>query len=218
MAAGWTAPSAFQLIQSYLEGRSSRVFVSGQFSRAHILHCGVPQGSVIGPLLFTLYICPIGDILRTHDVSFHMYADDIQIYTTFDPTDPVAVDAALGRLSCCITDIQHWMKSNKLKLRDEKTDFFVSASPHHLSSSHLMKDVRLVINEKSFQPCKSARNLGITLEPSANLSLHVTLVCRHVKYHLRNLWWVRRFISKQTCHAAVRAFVLSRLDCCNSLS
>ncbi|XP_041464611.1 uncharacterized protein LOC121415475 [Lytechinus variegatus] len=145
-----------------------------------------------------------------------MYADDIQIYTMFVPTDPVAVDTAIHKLSCCITEIHDWMKANKLKLNDAKTEFFVSASPHHLSSD-LMKDVRLTINEKSFQPCKSVRNLGITFEPSANLSHHVTLVCRNVKFHLRNLWRVRRFIDKQTCHAAVRALVLSRLDYCNSL-
>ena len=88
---------------------------------------GIPQGSVIGPLFFTLYIRPIGDILRAHGVFFHMYADGIQIYVMFDPTDPVAIDAALGRLSSCITEIQRWMNANKLKLNDGKTELFVSA-------------------------------------------------------------------------------------------
>eukprot|EP00057_Strongylocentrotus_purpuratus_P020645 XP_011675119.1 PREDICTED: uncharacterized protein LOC105443539 [Strongylocentrotus purpuratus] len=142
--------------------------------------------------------------------------DDIQIYVMFDPTDPVAIDAALGRLSSCITEIQRWMNANKLKLNDGKTEFFVSASPHH-RSSHLMNDVKLMIGEKSFPPCKSIRNLGVTLEPSVNLSLHVNLLSRSIKYHLRNLRRVRRFIDQSTCHAAARALILSRLDYCNSL-
>ena len=207
---------ALKLIHSYLEDRNSHVLISGQLSKACRLPHGIPQGSVIGPLFFTLYIRPIGNILRAHGVFFHMYADDIQIYVMFDPTDPVAIDAALGRLSSCITEIQRWMNANKLKLNDGKTEFFVSASPHHRSSL-LMNDVKLMIGEKSFQPCKSIRNLGVTLEPSVNLSHHVNLLSRSIKYHLRNLWRVRRFIDKSTCHAAARALVLSRLDYCNSL-
>ena len=55
-------------------------------------------------------------------------------------------------------------------------------------------------------------HIRVTLEPSVNLSLHVNVLSRSIKYHLRNLWRVRRFINKSTCHAAARALVLSRQD------
>ena len=93
-----------------------------------------------------------------------MYADDIQIFVTIDPTDPVAIDAALGRLGSFITEIQRWMNANKVKLNDGKTEFFVCASPHH-RSSHLMIDVRLMIGEKSFHP-QSGSNTWTICEPS----------------------------------------------------
>eukprot|EP00057_Strongylocentrotus_purpuratus_P003266 XP_003726286.1 PREDICTED: uncharacterized protein LOC100893945 [Strongylocentrotus purpuratus] len=70
---------ALKLIHSYLEDRNSHVLISGQLSKACRLPHGIPQGSVIGPLFFTLYIRPIGDIPRAHGVFVHMYADDIQM-------------------------------------------------------------------------------------------------------------------------------------------
>ena len=70
------------------------------------------------------------------------------------------------------------MNANKLKLNDGRTEFFVSASRHHLSS-YIINNVRLMIGEKSFQPCKSIRNLGVTFELSVNLSLQA------FKYHLQ---------------------------------
>ena len=138
------------------------------------------------------------------------------MYFPFDPTDPAAIDATLARLSKCVTDIQHRMTANKLKLNDGKSEFFVSASPNHLSSD-LMADIRLSVNGQPFKPCTSVRNLGVTFQPNASLSLHIAGVSRNVKYHLRNLWRIRRFVDFPTCHAAVRALVLSRLDFCNAL-
>ena len=88
--------------------------VAGSDSNKRILTSGVPQGSVIGPKAFTMYITPVSNILRLHNIKYHTYADDIQVYLEFDPIVPNDAECALFRLSSCISDIQSWFITNKL--------------------------------------------------------------------------------------------------------
>ena len=82
------------------------------------LLCGVPQGSVLGPMNFCLYLLPLGAILRHHNIGYHIYADDMQHYISFKCKDPLE---SLTKLNMCISDIQVWMNKNKLKINDSKT-------------------------------------------------------------------------------------------------
>jgi hypothetical protein len=93
---------------------------------------GVPQGSVIGPMMFVIYTLPIGDIIRNNDVSFHVYADDTQLYVSFSPNTVGAAEKALQKLEGCISELQNWMNLNKLKLNSDKTEFFIAGSTHSL--------------------------------------------------------------------------------------
>ena len=90
-----------------------------------ILKQGVSQGSVLGPILFTLYTSPLSDICREHDVSFQSYGDDQQIYLSFSPIQPGGKDKCLQSLGACISDIHLWMRTNLLKLNDDKTELIV---------------------------------------------------------------------------------------------
>ena len=80
--------SALSLLKSYLHGRTQCVQIEGIVSEYAKLVCGVPQGSVLGPLNFCMYMYPIGSILRHHGINYHIYADDTQLYITFDLSDP----------------------------------------------------------------------------------------------------------------------------------
>ena len=98
-----------------------------------ILKQGVPQGSVLGPILFTLYTSPLGDICREHDVSVQSYAVNQQTYLSFSPIQPGGKDKCLQSLEACISDIHLWMRTNLLKLNDDKTELIVLGTKQQLS-------------------------------------------------------------------------------------
>ena len=114
--------SALDLLKSYLDGRTQCVQIDGIVSEYAKLVCGVPQGSVLGPLSFCAYMYPIGSILRHHGIDYHIYADDTQLYITFDLSDPTI---ALDKINLCISDLRTWMIKHKLKINDSKTEFMV---------------------------------------------------------------------------------------------
>ena len=90
--------------------------------------CGVLQGSVLGPLLFTLYTNPISYVFQRHNVKHHLYADDTQIYSSLSLKNP---DISLEILTKCLQDVSFWMSSRKLKLNPDnmdKTEFLLIGS------------------------------------------------------------------------------------------
>ena len=88
--------------------------------------CGVPQGSVLGLLKFCLYLLPLCSILKHHNIVYHVYADDTQLYISCKCNDPLAT---LLKLNSCISDIRVWMIEIKLKINDSTTEFNVFRSP-----------------------------------------------------------------------------------------
>jgi hypothetical protein len=201
-------------LSSYLSDRSFKVAVAGAHSNAIRLKYGLPQGSVIGPLGFTFYTHTIGRILRRHNLLYHIYADDIQVYTTVNPNIPGDVSCAIFKLSQCVKDINSWMVLNKLKLNPDKTEFFVISSVHH---QNRLKDLSLHINNVMILPSLRIRNLGVVFDQKLSMSHHVTKLCQTINWQIRNLNRIRRFLDLDTCANIVRALILSRLDYCNIL-
>ena len=113
---------ALSWFSTYLEYRTQRLQVETTTSDHVPLKCGVPQGSVIGPVIFTLYTAPIQRIIRKHEVKHHKYADDIQLHVEYDPAVPGAKEKAIRRLEDCVKKICIWMSIRKFKLNYDKTE------------------------------------------------------------------------------------------------
>ena len=112
----------------YLQDRHQFVSISGSTSKSIPLRFGVPQGSVLGPFLFTQYTVAIGKIGRRHGVGYQLYADDTQVYITFKVDSIIDQQTALARIQACIEEIRIWMILHKLMMTDSKTEFVIVVS------------------------------------------------------------------------------------------
>ena len=204
---------ALKWVASYLQGWSSQVNIGGHLSDPSVADFGVPQGSVLGPLKFTTYIAPVGEIARKHNINYH-YADDTQLYTSFNPRVPGDREASLTTLNACICEIRSWMSANYLKLNDSKTEFFVAGSTHSL---RLLPPLELTIGTLNIKPSDVIRNLGVSFNSTMSFSNHVNHLRQTINFQIRNLWRIRRFIDIDTSHHVARALITSRLDYCNAL-
>ena len=108
---------ALNWFKSYLTGRCQRIKIGDCLSSKAYLNFGVPPGSVLGPLLFTLYTTPLSSMIFEHAIPHHLYADDSQLYISFAPGDSVA---PLNGLQSCLASVQSWRSTNKLKLNPDK--------------------------------------------------------------------------------------------------
>ena len=113
---------------SYLKDRSQAVEIGvplsgGSRSVFTKIRSGIPQGSVLGPILFTIYTVPIGNICRKHQVACHLYADDTQIYLSLRPSIPSSIHECIAKIEECIDKIGIWMTQNLFKLNNDKMEF-----------------------------------------------------------------------------------------------
>ena len=106
--------------------RTQRVQIDDVLSDFANINCGVPQGSVLGSLKLCLYLLPMSAILKYHKIGYHVYADDTQLYISFNCKQPLE---AISKVYGCLSDIGRWITTNTLKINDSKTEFIVFRSP-----------------------------------------------------------------------------------------
>jgi len=119
-----------------------------------VLISGVPQGSIIGALLFTMYTCPLGIIVQRYGIKYHLYADDTQLYISLDPDNELNFSPFLNNLEHCIADIQLSLTQNVIRLNDNKTNIIYLALPHCIKT---LKAPALHIGGSSISPNGSVK-------------------------------------------------------------
>ena len=164
---------------SYLSTRSSFVSIGATPSKITI-SCGVPQGSVLEPILFNLYITPLSTLIANTSLSHHLYADDIQLFTSFVPKDFPFV---INQLQSSVSTISSWMTANLLTLNPSKTEFMLIGLPQHLSKIH-SPSFSLLPAQPNL-PCSSAHNLGFVFDPSFSFSQQISKLSSSCHYHMR---------------------------------
>jgi hypothetical protein len=205
--------AALRWCESYLRNRSQCVRVGQSSSEPVELNYSVPQGSVLGPQWFIIYTSPVCDIIQKYELHHHIYADDTQIYLSFDASQEAATES-IHRLESCIQEIRQWMKINFLKLNDNKTEFILIGSQQKLNK---ITDLHITIGDSVIPPAEQVRNLGVIMDASMTLTSHVSSIIKSASFQIRNLGRIRNFLSEQATEQLVHAFITSRLDMGNSL-
>ena len=183
--------SAHQWIVSYLNGLSQRVQISGTMSCEQSMECGVPQGSVLGPDFFTDYSAPTAELIRSHNIIPHCYADDTQLYISFKPGENET--QALHQLEVCIADLRSWMVTNKLKLNDGKTEFIVFGSRHALKK---VQTSSIKIGNHEIAASANVRNIGALFDKEMKMERQVANMCKTAYYKLFTVGKIRKFLTK----------------------
>ena len=204
---------------SYLKDRSQVVEIGvplsgGSRSEFAKMRSGIPQGSVLGLILFTIYTVPIGDICRKHQVAFHLYADDTQIYLSFRPSIPSSKHECFAKIEKCIDQIGIWMTQNLLKLNNNKTEFILMGTQQQLSK---LDNTSLHISSDTIKPTDHVRNLGFIMASLLKNGSHINKKTSSSYCKLHDITKIRPSLDSKTAQLIVQALVLTNIDNCNSL-
>ena len=203
--------TALAWFRSYLADRSLTVVVDGNSSLPMPLKYGVPQGSVLGPVLYVMYTMSLGRVIDSHSVSHHMYADDTQLYDSCAPSNFMSLSQNLER---CCSSIKSWMTSNKLKLNEEKTEVLLCGTE---SMRKKIGAQSVTIANADINIVSKAKNLGVILDSSLSMEHQINYVVKVTNYELCRISRMKQYLPIETLKTVVSSLVLSRLDYCNSL-
>ncbi len=161
------------MFQSYLTDRSFSVHLDEFTSSAAPLFCGVPQGSILGPMLFSML--PLGNIFRKHNISFHCYADDVHIYLPVKTNDKASFLSLLN----CLRDFKIWLDQNFLCLNENKTEIVVFGCPGDLSACvDALGNLGLYVHPFT-------KNLGLIFDSAFKFEKQISSVLKASFFQLR---------------------------------
>ena len=175
---------ALEWFASYLSDRTQRVAVNDGLSSAFPLRQGVPQGSCLGPLLFTVYTSKLFEIISKHLPSVHCYADVTQLYLAFNPDVQGEDKAALNAMRDCIHDLRNWMIEDRLMLNDDKTELVLIGTRQQLQKVNLND---ITVGDTVVEAKSVVRNLGSWFDRNLDMSSHISKQCASAFYHLHNI-------------------------------
>ena len=204
--------TALNWFKDYLTCRSQSVNICNSFSNPSSLKYGVPQGSVLGPVLFIMYTKSLHNIIRKYSVSDQSFADDTQLYQSCRPID---IDNTILNIENCISDVKSWMQEHKLKLNDSKTETMLINSS--VSFKDQQKPDSITIGSTEINFSSTVRNLGFIMSDTMTVDSHINNVCRSCYAALRRISAIRQYLTVHSTTILVCAFVLSRLDYTNAL-
>ena len=200
-----------QWIKSYLTGRSQVVRYNGVTSKTVPVTSGVPQGSVLGPILFISYSAAVVAIVQHQGFKVHAFADDLQIYGS---TAQNGAADLMARMSICIECVTSWMSSNRLRLNPSKTELIWLGTSRRLQHCD---GLNMTVCGADIRPVDCVRDLGVLIDSNMTLSNHVNNVAGICFYQLRQLRIIRRSLTTDAAHSLVRALIHTRIDYCNGL-
>jgi len=178
---------ALDWMKSFVTGRSQFIAVGSEKSDTVACSSGVPQGSVLGLILFGMYVSPVGDVITQHSVSYHQHADDLQLYTLLTPSPNRPCE--LSAIELCALDVSQWFTENALLLNPVKTEAVIFGTRQWLSQ--LDGSQRIDVAGTHIQFKDTVKLLSVTLDSTLCFDKHVADVARQCHYHIRALKHIR---------------------------
>ena len=203
--------TALKWMESYLADRQQVVQVGSSFSDVKPVDSGFPQGSVLGGPKFTMYATPLHVVAQSHEVEDECYADDSNLFLSFDVTKLTEYDDAKLRMEACVADMKSLMIQSRLKLNSSKTEVILFQPPKNKQ----LFSIKVGGVEMSSQ--SKVESLGVVLDDSLKMVTHINTITSTAHFHLRRISKKRSVFNRKVTETLVNSLVLSRLDYCNSL-
>ena len=197
-------------VTSYLTDRTQTISVNGSKSLPAPLHYGVPQGSVLGPILFVLYTQPLSKIIQHQSLYHHSFSDDNHLYIS---VILCRCQEIIRASQLCIPAFQALMHNSKLQLNPDETQMILITSKHNQKSLSLPFSFDL--NGTSIHFSSIVRNLGVTLDQNLSFQQHVFRTCQICYLELHRITSICHYLSQDALKTMISAFVLLRINCCN---
>ena len=193
--------TALNWFKSYLSNRKQFVSINGHSSSLANISCGVPQGSVLGPLLFLIYINDLPD--SSHFLSFFLFADDTNIYCESDN-----LELLTKKVNRELKKVKLWLDSNKLALNIEKTNWVLFHSPWKKLTVHN----NLKIGKQYIQRTKYVKFLGVLMDEHLTWKYHTTELCKKLSKTAGIFFKVRHYVPLPTLISLYNSLFLPFLN------
>ena len=201
--------TALRWIETYLRGREQFVVAGGEQSIRTPCMFGVPQGSVLGPFLFSVYVSPIAEVIASHGVQFHQYADDTQLYVA------VMSDSDIKKLEDCTVAVRDWFTTNGMLLNPDKSEVLLVARKANAEKFACGSGVCVAGSSIAFSV--QLKSLGVVLDQNLSFDQHVSNIVKSSNFNIRALRHIRPLLDKSVANTMACSIVSTRLDYCNSL-
>ena len=194
-------------IENYLQNRKQLVIFNGISSSLQNISCGVPQGSILGPLLFLIYI---NDIAKTsRHFNFTLFADD----TTAIASDP-SLTNLIKMVNHELTNISHWFTMNKLSLNVDKTNYIIFHDPHRKIK---FNNISIHINNTEIKNVSSTKFLGVIVDQSLTWKEHIKHIGKKISKNIGILYKMSRIVPINVLFLLYFSLIYPYLFYCNSI-
>ena len=202
--------TVLQWLSSYLAGRSQFVSIGGRHSSTVTMTTAVSQGSVLGPLLFSIFTTPVGSLIRSFGVQYHQYDDDTQLYTAI-----TSMPDSIINLSACADAVTTWHIQNEILLNPTKTKALVTGTRQQVTK--IDQSAGIMAMGASVPFVNKIWVLGVTIDSELLFDDHITSVVRACNFHIRAMRQIRHQLNQDVANTIACSIVCSRLDYCNTV-